>query len=233
MIDSFLKSLEASRYFSSFPIREICVCLKLQLIEEGHTLTICSDVFVIDIDSSTLKVDVLFVDENLNNLSEYLNFYFETSLKKRNFLLFYVFLRHFMKFENTDSDSTPRKRLKEDIEELSEEIQATNINENLLMRLDPIILYKSSCGENLLFLDRIMFCSCILSEKPIQESLGRELNIFTHYRINENITIKNEKFEIRENSFFYESERSPEMSYLWKNGLSAEEIFDCFGIDKK
>lgn len=218
MLNRIIIELEASQWLNFSPIKLICNILNLQLIEEGHTLTICSDIFVIDINTSNNQVNVLFVDENFNNISEYLNEYFAICLNRKNFLLFYVLLKHFLKYENHENGDT----LTENISEI-------------LMRLDPIILYKNGCGKNLLFSNRLIFCECILDQRIRKFSLEEDQNknIFTHHLMNEKILIKNDIFEIKENSFFLKNKRSPEMSYLWKNGFSAEEILDFLDVINK
>lgn len=190
MNDNFFMYLEASKYFSFFPIKDICKFLKLQLIEEGHTITICSDIFVIDINMSNLSVNVLFVDENLNNLTEYLNNYFNNCIKKRDFLLFYVFLRYFLKCENPERKFEDEhlfqancqyiyksfENIQNKLEYISKKIQTEetdnqnnktgkqeiNLDKSLIFhKIDPIILENNVCGNSLLYKNRLIFCSCI------------------------------------------------------------------------
>lgn len=222
MADKFLKYLEASKYFTTFPIKEICDKLKLQLIQDGHALTICSDIFVIDVDMSTLRADVLFVDEKLNFLSAHLNKHFEKCLKKRNALLFYVSLRHFMKYEKVAPKTVKKLKKNEQTEAEQSEL------DELLLKISPVLLDGSSCGQKLLLSDQILLCSCVLDTFPVHEELNEQFqeNIFTHFNFNQRPVIKNQNFEIKHNSVYYKQERSPVMSFLWKNGFSIEEIFE-------
>lgn len=289
----FIKLLESCKYLDFYPIQSICSDLNLELIQDADTLTICSEEFVIDINKMNLKVDVLFVNEELNDKTVYLNHYFRQTLRTNNFLLFYTLLRHFtinynpdqnIKSSSSTDDHILRKKLNnkirdtvhdvthrmngnsstlqddkgdiskditdkdqlKSVETVTQQITAPYDSDqaitdqvydepqpdDVLMRLSPIILYKSPCGEPLLFCERLVFCQCLVNWWPSKgfKPTEENSNIFTHFHVGSEVPIKNELFEIKRNSIFVEGKRSREMTYLWRNGFSLEKIFDCFGI---
>ncbi|ELQ74995.1 hypothetical protein THOM_2037 [Trachipleistophora hominis] len=203
--------LESSKYFDFDFLPEISTLLNLQLIKEGNIYTLSSQVFVIDIYDNT--VTVLFVDEKWNERFAYLKQYFESCLRKRDFLLFFVLLRHFLRHE----DPAKTYLLHNEYE--------------YVRRVNAITLYRSRCGKNILFKHGLYFCECVFYSSTQITSLEHALdvNIFVHDDI---VVPRNDCFEIKGNSFFYKGERDKKMSFLLKKGFMVEEIFDFFNIER-
>ncbi|ELA47437.1 hypothetical protein VCUG_01088 [Vavraia culicis subsp. floridensis] len=203
--------LESSQYFDFDILPEISAELSLQLIKEGNICTLSSQVFVIDICDEA--VTVLFVDEMWNERFAYLKRYFELCLRKRDFLLFFILLRHFLRHE--DQDKT----------------YVLDNEHEYIRRVNAIRLYPGRCGRNVLFKHGLFFCECVFHSSTAIKSLEHSLhgNIFVH---DEKVEPKNDVFEIKGNSFFFKGQRDKKMSFLLKKGFTAEEIFNFFGVGR-
>lgn len=182
-------------------IKKICNLLNVEFYDDpgSSQLSIYSEKFVIDISE---MLELIFVDENLNKNSKYVVKYFEEAIKREDYILFYYFFKHFLKFFNENKDIN-----------ISEE----NQEEELIFL-------------NGLFFDKRITSETFLCGNTFKEFENK--NIFTNKKILDKIERRERRgnFEIKDGNFYENGIKNLEKSYLVKKNLDFDDILTFFDV---